>query len=1654
MSQVGSIRRGLVVGLATVLAATLGLASLTSMPVASAAPADVVTSFTLTPQGDTTQLSGKELNFTWTITTNAAVDERLTEPVVKVTIPAGCVTNINPSSVGNVTPQVSLVNGNYEITWALADITGGQSYSVPLVANLSDGLCADQGKIPVTAVVSDRGDTTIKANNDTPLTFTTITGNPTVKGSTPDMSGRTDPPVALTYGGKSNDNGKTLSTDPNELTYVPFNYSSGWSTDPGGRDFASVVLRNDLPPGATFDPAKNPGWTLSADGKAVERTIPGTVKRTDMARLLEETHLYLKFPGATTGQPLTNTVTFTGTPVNPAPGEKPYTATHSSQFELAGAWAPTAVLQKYGIDSLFDAQTARENGASWVVELTNKATDAPMGFNVSDYSELATTKPANDVTGRDLDARMYFDSLTLRPPMSMADYSRRWSGPIEILTCQNNGAPSVVATVTVPAGTATLNVPLPNGPSITCVQVRGANGAMIDPEKILTWNVNAKFRDPSQSLLGGGQKQGMDNTAYADVTWSDGRPPLSGAGASFTGYVPVQKYQPEMQVVKDVSAINGGNPGTLEGAQVVVGNTVKWEVRPFIYHVVPGLTAMDSVTLIDLLPPGITYNPGSTKGWINTSSSTTATLGEPAVVDNYHGSGRQALIWTTPPIKDLTSTVVMVMDATFETTVTAEVTQGTNENWAYVLWEGGDGMVPNPQVTDKYDLNNNGSKQDQVAGDPANVVYTPPRALLTSKRVKGSYDTDFLAAPQIATTDITKRNVEYLMRYTNNSIQDVTRMTSIDALPTVGDTTLSPNSSGVLPPRDSQFPIRLTGPVQVPADRAGDFTVTYTTDSTAGRNASQVNAQVTWTTTPSDWAAVTAFRIQLNDGKILAQGQTVDFTVSAAVPNDPSVVGKTAFNSFATSLDNATTSFFESSLTGTTVVDRNPRLQTLKTVNPADGTTVLSGDAVAYTLKLDNSAGTAPAAINLTDDLSDTIDDATIQADSLSVAGNGVTAAWTADGKGLALTGSVAAGEVVTITYWVKVKDDGARGDNSVNNCLGPSCTKNPVENRVPRLVTSKSVTPTPGTSVLPGDTLTYTVTLDNTTGTAAAPIDLTDDVTGVVDDATVNLGSLNVSLPSVTGTWTADGKGLALTGSVPAGQKVIVTYQATVAPYGSHGDEKVVNCLPGVPCTENPIPPGIPALVVGKSVDPAAGTQVNPGDVVTYTLRLDNSKGTASAPVSLTDDVSGVLDDATIDQSSVVVTGGGAGSPGVTATWSGDGKALVLSGSVGLGQQVTVTYQATVKEYGSHGDMKVVNCLPGVPCTENPITPGTPRLTPLKSVAPASGTPVNPGDVVTYTLTLDNSKGTAPATVSSTDVTGDVSDDATIDQGSVVVSDPGVTYSWDASGNLVLGGTVGLGQQVTVTFKATVKDYGQLSAGMNVKNCFDAAPCTENPITPGTPQLRTVKAVDPASGTPVNPGDVVTYTLTFDNSRGTAPAPVDATDDVSDLTDDATIDQASLSITGSGLTASWGTDGNLVVKGSVGLGQQVTVSYKATVKPYGQLSAGLNAKNCLSGVPCTENPITPGTPRLTPLKSVSPASGVHVAPGDVVTYTLTLDNSKGTAPATVSSTDVTGDVSDDAVIDQGSVVVSDPGVTYSWDASGNLVLGGTVGLGQQVTVT
>ncbi|MBC9935788.1 VWA domain-containing protein [Leucobacter sp. cx-87] len=100
-----------------------------------------------------------------------------------------------------------------------------------------------------------------------------------------------------------------------------------------------------------------------------------------------------------------------------------------------------------------------------------------------------------------------------------------------------------------------------------------------------------------------------------------------------------------------------------------------------------------------------------------------------------------------------------------------------------------------------------------------------------------------------------------------------------------------------------------------------------------------------------------------------------------------------------------------------------------KSANPVSGTEVKPGQNVTYTLTFSNTGGT-PIAVAHDDVLTDVLDDATLQ--GAITAQSPLVAALNTAGNRILITGTLAPGEVKTVTYTVKVNDPISTTSNGV----------------------------------------------------------------------------------------------------------------------------------------------------------------------------------------------------------------------------------------------------------------------------------------------------------------------------------------------------------------------------------------------------------------------------------------------------------------------------------------------------------------------------------------------------------------------------------------------------------------------------------------------
>lgn len=103
-----------------------------------------------------------------------------------------------------------------------------------------------------------------------------------------------------------------------------------------------------------------------------------------------------------------------------------------------------------------------------------------------------------------------------------------------------------------------------------------------------------------------------------------------------------------------------------------------------------------------------------------------------------------------------------------------------------------------------------------------------------------------------------------------------------------------------------------------------------------------------------------------------------------------------------------------------------------KDANPPDGSAVESGDTVTYTLNIKNTSNGDLSNLKIDDDLTDILDDATIEGTPTVMPASAGTA--TIQGDLLEFIGNLSTNQTVHVTYKVKIKQAGTLGNMSLKN--------------------------------------------------------------------------------------------------------------------------------------------------------------------------------------------------------------------------------------------------------------------------------------------------------------------------------------------------------------------------------------------------------------------------------------------------------------------------------------------------------------------------------------------------------------------------------------------------------------------------------------------
>jgi uncharacterized repeat protein (TIGR01451 family) len=620
----------------------------------------------------------------------------------------------------------------------------------------------------------------------------------------------------------------------------------------------------------------------------------------------------------------------------------------------------------------------------------------------------------------------------------------------------------------------------------------------------------------------------------------------------------------------------------------------------------------------------------------------------------------------------------------------------------------------------------------------------------------------------------------------------------------------------------------------------------------------------------------------------------------------------------------------------------------------------------------------------------------------------------------------------VTLTATV-IAPAGTTDPDATNNSSTDSDTATPQADLAVAVTDGK-------TTVVPGTSNTYTITVTNNGPSTVSSLTLTDTIPAALLNSsfTPSVGAYD----SVTGLWS----GL----SLASGQNVTMTLTGTIDPNATGSLSNTVTVAPPSGTTDSNS--ANDSFTDNDTLTPQADlavtmtdgvTTVAPGASITYTITVTNN-GPSMVDALVTDlfpaDFTNVLWFVVLNSGAISASPAGAFGdinnatakllPGGSVTFRASGQ-ISASATGPLANTVTVTTPAGTTDP-----------TPG----NNSVTDTDTLLVDLAVTMDDGKTVVTPGTSNTYTITVTNN---GPSTVTSLALTDSIP--ATLLNSSFTPS----VGTYDPNTGVWSGLSLASGQNVTMTLTGTIDPNatGSLSNTVTV-----AAPAGTTDTNPGnnsftdtdtlTPQADLAVTIDDSKTSAV-PGASNTYIITVTNNGPSTAVGAAVTDlfpaDFTNVTWTTTVSGGSSVLAPSGngniLTTATLLSGGTVTFTAVG---QITASATGTLTNTVTVSSPAGSFD-----PNPTNNAATDTDALalpSDLAVTITDAATTLVPGTVDTYTITVTNN---GPSTVSSFNLV-DTIPGALL---NATFGSPSAG-SYDAGSGLWSGLNLASGQSVSIT
>ncbi len=786
---------------------------------------------------------------------------------------------------------------DYKISILFTAYDKTQTLVLPFTLSFLDNVVPDNYQLPVSADVS-RGEETLSTAE--PIVYKPLYKDwgiqKFVNSNRLDAFGRDGAEAVVT---PLEEGGNPYLDD---RTYVDFAFIVNQYTNVNcslddWRDASEVTLTDTLPTYidkdgesciAVFDADKNPGWTLSEDGKTVSKTYSGE-NSSDVLLQIYGDQLHLRFPGLkfeTTQDgslfaDLTNTVSLNAVPSNEAKGETHPTAEDSLRFRLTNDTGTGGVFSKHAAKgNIYDVDAYKTNPYPWSLALTNKKMQPLRHIRIQDRK---ITEDGKTVLAG-LDEALKFVRVESNTAYSTLPEGKTYADLVEKVVAYYTDGTTEEFLITEADASGNFTVTFDENEVCDGYEIIFKDAYEMQFGESVNFLAYTVYRDPQNTHV----PEGEEKVNYANAA----RSVNSYQNGDETVYVylnAAHNYDmlptTETLSVSKLTLCNDGKTTLAGRGGNHVGDCYLYQVTLTGSLLQPEVKQYEDLRIVDLLPDGVHYDSIYLVQSQN-SILEGGTKYQPEIIEDYHNSGRTAVIFHLNAEElrsSLDASVSHFVSLYFWVKIDEDAHNGTVRNFVYVVGDNLDEYQKSTGGTkDIYDLNNNGRTDDQIAYSYSDATIIAAQSIYAEKFIApaGSDNWTKHGLYLKAGTDF-----DYLLKVTNETKENHTGLVAYDTLPQIGDNNIFATAT-----RNSEFHVQLRKAISAP----DGYTVFYTTSPDVYEKTMEemVSANV-WTEAVSDYSAVTGFKLVANTGTVLA-GES-DFKVRIPVQT-PSAFGAASMN--------------------------------------------------------------------------------------------------------------------------------------------------------------------------------------------------------------------------------------------------------------------------------------------------------------------------------------------------------------------------------------------------------------------------------------------------------------------------------------------------------------------------------------------------------------------------------------------------------------------------------------------------------------------------------------------------------------------------------------------------------------------------------------